>query len=160
MIKTLSEARYNKIINRSYSSEENTLKSPSSSKEIIETFVNKLKMIKENYNSSEQKLLQITNTTNPVLVAGNTNSADVTILPEIQIKESNKDFNFEIIYDVKTERYIIIDFSLNEIEKANDTIDSTRQNKKLETKLLEDPYEKEKLRQLKTLRIQKKLSNK
>jgi hypothetical protein len=104
MIKTLSEARYNKIINRSYSSEENTLKSPSSSKEIIETFVNKLKMIKENYNSSEQKLLQITNSTNPVIVAGNTNSADVTILPEIQIKESNKDFNFEIIYDVKTER--------------------------------------------------------
>ena len=108
MIKTLSEARYNRIINRSYSSEENTLKTPSSSKEIIETFVNKLKMIKENYNSSEQKVTILT--TNPVINGGNTNCDDVTVLPEILIKESNKDINFEIMYDIKSERFYIVNF--------------------------------------------------
>lgn len=85
-LKTLSEARKNKF-NQSSSSEDIGLNSPSKGKELIETFVNKLKIIKNNYNS-------------------NNNIEESSMMPEIQAIESAKDNNFEII-DVKEEYNLI-----------------------------------------------------
>lgn len=53
--------------------------------------------------------------------------------------------------------FILLIFRLNEIEKINDTIDSTTPKR---VKLIEDFQEKEKTSQLNTLRKNKKLSNK
>ena len=84
-IKTLSEARINKF-NQSSSSEDISIKSPSTNNNLIETFVNKLKIIKKNYTS-------------------NLNQEEDSILPEINVKDQVKEDYFEIIYDVKEEYY-------------------------------------------------------